>query len=81
MWGSSELGPPLGRAAGGVVAGSLGWQWIFFGGALLGLVAIVFAVVFVDAGRTESEGSPARWDSTGWAPSCPGLYCWPSSRR
>ena len=59
-------GSAFGPGAGGVVAGSLGWQWIFFGGALLGLVAIVFAVVFVDAGRTESEGSrPGGFDWVG----------------
>ena len=66
LHGVVGVGTAFGPAAGGLVAGSLGWQWVFFGGALLGLVAIVFAMVFVDAGRTESEGDrPVRFDWVG----------------
>ena len=50
-------GTAFGPAAGGLIAGTLGWQWIFFVSALMGLVAMGSAMVLVDARGTGPDGA------------------------
>ncbi len=45
------IGSVFGPALGGVVVSALGWSWVFFGSALLGLATVVLVIALVDGGR------------------------------
>ena len=47
-------GNVAGPALGGFIAGTMGWQWVFYYGAILGLLAIAAAVLVLD-GRIYSK--------------------------
>ena len=61
-------GSVFGPAAGGVVVGALGWPWVFYGVSVLGLIAMVSTILFVESGATAREGGlPFRFDGVGAA--------------
>ena len=68
------VGSVFGPAAAGVVVGLFGWQWVFFGGSLLALIAMVCTVLFVNS-RDGPIGSTAglKFDWAGAALSCGAL--------
>ena len=63
------LGGIGGPAVGGLLVGELGWQWAFYGTAIMGIVAILAALVVVDPVRSgaAADRSGARFDWGGAA--------------
>ncbi len=61
------LGGVGGPAVGGLLVGELGWEWAFFGTAIMGVVAILAALVVVDPARSgaAADRSGARFDWAG----------------
>ena len=58
------LGGIAGPAVGGLLVGELGWEWAFFGTALMGVVAILAALVVVDpvrSGAADRGGAKFDW--------------------
>ena len=62
-------GNVAGPALGGFIAGTLGWQWVFYFGVALALLAILAVFVVLD-GRIYSRRAAAAHRSTGWAQRC-----------
>ena len=56
-------GGVAGPAIGGLVVQFLGWQWVFFGTAVLASVAILAATVLIDSTRVgQTRGARVRYD-------------------
>ena len=61
-------GGVAGPAIGGFIVEVLGWQWVFFGTALLASVAIIAAMVLIDSSRVgQARGTRIRYDWIGAA--------------
>ncbi len=61
-------GNVAGPALGGLVTGTLGWQWVFYIGAILGLLAIISVWLLLDGRRfSRREDGPASFDWAGAA--------------
>ncbi len=61
-------GGVAGPAIGGLLVGELGWQWVFYGTAIMGGVATLSALALIDPVRTgQSAGPRARYDWMGAA--------------
>ncbi len=54
-----------GPAIGGLIVGELGWRWVFFGTAGMGIVSIVSAFVLIDAARAGQSRGAGRYDWIG----------------
>ena len=68
------VGSIFGPAAAGIVVGLFGWQWVFFGGSLLALIAMVCTVVFVNSGDGAiGRTAGLKFDWVGAALSCGAL--------
>ena len=62
------LGGIAGPAVGGLLVGELGWEWAFFGTAIMGIVAILAALVVVDpvrSGAADRKGARFDWAGAG----------------
>ena len=61
-------GGVAGPAIGGFIVEALGWQWVFFGTALMATLAIVSAVLLIDSTRVgQTRGTRVRYDWIGAA--------------
>ena len=61
-------GGVAGPAIGGFIVEVLGWQWVFFGTALMSTVAIVAASLLIDSSRVgQSRGAGIKYDWLGAA--------------
>ena len=61
-------GGVAGPAIGGFVVQFLGWQWVFFGTAVMAMVAIIAAMVLIDSTRVgQTRGTKIRYDWIGAA--------------
>ena len=61
-------GGVVGPAIGGLLVEALGWQWVFFGTAVMASVAIVSAMVLIDSARVgQPRGARVRYDWIGAA--------------
>ena len=61
-------GGVVGPAIGGLLVEVLGWQWVFFGTAVMASVAIVSALVLIDSARVgQTRGARVRYDWIGAA--------------
>ena len=61
-------GGVAGPAIGGFIVEILGWQWVFFGTALMATIAIVAALVLIDSGRVgQTRGARVSYDWIGAA--------------
>ena len=59
-------GGVAGPAIGGFIVEVLGWQWVFFGTALLATVATIAAMVMIDSSRVgQTRGTKIRYDWIG----------------
>ena len=47
-------GGVAGPAVGGILVGELGWEWVFFSTSILGTVAMLAALLMIDAARSDS---------------------------
>ena len=54
-----------GPALGGMLVSMLGWRSVFFGGAALGVVAVVAGIVVLEAHRGRPRGRESATRSTG----------------
>ncbi len=59
-----QLAPALAPVLGGVLVDTLGWRWVFLVNLPLGIAAVAFGSVFLDAHRTDSART-RRLDLTG----------------
>ncbi|MGH3444228.1 MAG: DHA2 family efflux MFS transporter permease subunit, partial [Nocardioidaceae bacterium] len=72
LWGAvAGVATLVGPILGGVLVDALGWQWIFFINAPIGLVGFVLAVRLVPTLETHSH----RFDWLGVAVSAIGMFC------
>ena len=59
-------GGVAGPAIGGFIVEILGWQWVFFGTAVMGAVATISALVLIDSARVgQTRGTRIRYDWIG----------------
>ena len=59
-------GGVAGPAIGGLIVGELGWHWVFFGTAIMGVVATIAALVIIDPKRIgQTPGVRVRFDWAG----------------
>ncbi|MHB1929685.1 MAG: MDR family MFS transporter [Acidimicrobiales bacterium] len=70
LMGPTALAPAIGPVLGGLLVTDLSWRWVFYVNLPIGLVAVVFGVVFVAEQR---EDQPGRFDVRGFALSGLGL--------
>ncbi len=61
-------GGVAGPAIGGLLVGELGWRWVFFGTAILAVIATAAAAVVIDSARSgQSTGKRSEFDWSGAA--------------
>ena len=78
LWGATAgVATLVGPILGGVLVDGLGWQWIFFMNAPIGVVGFVLAWRLVPDLPTHSH----KFDLLGVALSTIGLFCWCSASR
>lgn len=72
FWGAvAGIATIVGPIAGGLIVGSLGWEWIFFINIPLGLLGIVLALAWVPA----LERTSRRYDPLGIILALTGMFC------
>ena len=59
----TTLAPAMGPVIGGLLVASLSWRWVFLVNLPIGVVVLVFGLVFLDPHR---EASPGRFDLAGF---------------
>ena len=65
--GTVGTGAIVGPVVAGFLVGTLGWQWVFFSGIILGTLAIVAAVIVLDGRQSLRQESVQTFDWTGAA--------------
>ena len=66
----TTLAPALGPVLGGLLVDDLSWRWVFFVNVPIGVLALLFGLVFLE---DRAEGSPGRFDVVGFLLSGAGL--------
>jgi EmrB/QacA subfamily drug resistance transporter len=78
LWGAvAGVAMLVGPILGGVLVDTLGWEWIFFINAPVGVIAFLLAVRLVPRLETHQH----RFDWFGVALSAIGMFCWCSASR